>query len=286
PNGEAIPLAASVTALTGDQGEVLGAVVLLRDLRTVKALQQRVERTERLAALGRLAAGVAHEIRNPLGAVRGLVQYFQATWKDDAEQRLYLEVMVREVDRLNRVVSDLVEFARPREPQREPHHLGDIVRHATALVQADVRAKGIEIVHDVDAALPPLLIDRDLVLQALLNVLLNAVEAMEAGGRLTLRLADYPRWGELAIQDTGGGIPPEHLGRLFDPFFTTKQRGTGLGLAIAHSIIQAHDGEIVVDSAPDQGTTVTIRLPKPPSKAYVSGEGSDVGTSQNDSRGG
>jgi len=285
PNGEAIPLAASVTALTGDQGEVQGAVVLLWDLRTVKALQQRVERTERLAALGRLAAGVAHEIRNPLGAIRGLVQYFQATWKDDAEQRVYLEVIVREVDRLNRVVSDLVEFARPREPQREPHHLGEIVRHATALVQADVRAKGIEIVHDVDAALPPLLIDRDLVLQALLNVLLNAIEAMEAGGRLTIRLADLPGWVELAIQDTGGGIPPEHLGRLFDPFFTTKQRGTGLGLAIAHSIIQAHDGEIVVDSAQGQGTTVTIRLPKPPSKAYVAGEGPDVGTSQSDSRG-
>lgn len=285
PNGEAIPLAASVTALTGDQGEVLGAVVLLRDLRTVKALQQRVERTERLAALGRLAAGVAHEIRNPLGAIRGLVQYFQATWKDDAEQRVYLEVIVREVDRLNRVVSDLVEFARPREPQREPHHLGEIVRHATALVQADVRAKGVEIVHHVDAALPPLLIDRDLVLQALLNVLLNAIEAMEAGGRLTIRLADRAGWAELAVQDTGGGIPPEHLGRLFDPFFTTKQRGTGLGLAIAHSIIQAHDGEIVVDSAQGQGTTVTIRLPKPPSKPYVAGEGPDVGTSQSDSRG-
>lgn len=285
PNGEAIPLAASVTALTGDQGEVQGAVVLLRDLRTVKALQQRVERTERLAALGRLAAGVAHEIRNPLGAIRGLVQYFQATWKDDAEQRVYLEVIVREVDRLNRVVSDLVEFARPREPQRERHDLGEIVRHAATLVQADVRAKGIEIVHDLDATQLPLLIDRDLVLQALLNVLLNAIEAMEAGGRLTIHLADRAGWAELAVQDTGGGIPPEHLGRLFDPFFTTKQRGTGLGLAIAHSIIQAHDGEIVVDSAQGQGTTVTIRLPKPPSKAYVAGEGPDVGTSQSDSRG-
>jgi two-component system, NtrC family, sensor histidine kinase HydH len=135
-SGEAVPLAVSVTPLTGDQGEVLGAVVLLRDLRTLKALQQRVERTERLASLGRLAAGVAHEIRNPLGAIRGLVQYFQATWKEDSEQRMYLDVIVREVDRLNRVVSDLVEFARPRELQREPHELVDIVRHAVTLVQS------------------------------------------------------------------------------------------------------------------------------------------------------
>jgi two-component system sensor histidine kinase HydH len=261
-NGEIVPLAVSVSPLTGEQDEVLGAVVLLRDLRTLKALQQRVERTERLAALGRLAAGVAHEIRNPLGAIRGLVQYFQATWKEDSEQRMYLDVIVREVDRLNRVVSDLVEFARPREPQREPHDLVDIVRHAVTLVQADARAKGIHIAHDLDDRLPPQLVDRDLVLQALLNILLNAVEAMDSDGTLRVRLADSPAYVELAIQDTGRGIPPEHLGRIFDPFFTTKPQGTGLGLAIAHSVIQAHDGEIVVDSVPGKGTTVTMRLPK------------------------
>jgi two-component system sensor histidine kinase HydH len=284
-SGEVVPLAVSVSPLTGGHGEAQGVVVLLRDLRTLKALQQRVERTERLAALGRLAAGVAHEIRNPLGAIRGLVQYFQATWKENADQRVYLDVIVREVDRLNRVVSDLVEFARPREPRREPHDLGEIVRHAVALVQADVRAKGIHLVHELDDALPPLWVDRDLVLQALLNMLLNAVEAMEGGGVLTIRLTDKLEWVELTIQDTGCGIPPEHLGRLFDPFFTTKQRGTGLGLAIAHSVIQAHEGEIVVDSVPGEGTTVLIRLPKPSSGAHAAWEGTDVGSSQDDSRG-
>ncbi len=283
-SGEAVPLAVSVTPLTGDQGEVLGAVVLLRDLRTLKALQQRVERTERLASLGRLAAGVAHEIRNPLGAIRGLVQYFQATWKEDSEQRMYLDVIVREVDRLNRVVSDLVEFARPRELQREPHDLVDIVRHAVTLVQSDVRAKGLHIVHDLDAALPPLVVDRDLVLQALLNILLNAIEAMASGGTLTVRLADRPAWVELAIQDTGRGIPPEHLGRLFDPFFTTKPQGTGLGLAIAHGVIQAHDGEVIIDSTPGVGTMVTIRLPKPTSIAHLGSEDHDAGARQDHAR--
>jgi signal transduction histidine kinase len=206
-DGEVVPLAVSVSALTGEQDEVLGAVVILRDLRTLKALQQRVERTERLAALGRLAAGVAHEIRDPLGAIRGLVQYFQATWKEDAEQRVYLDGIVREVDRLNRVVNDLVEFARPRELQREPYDLVDIVRHAVTLVQADARAKGIHIVHDFAERLPPLFVDRDLILQALLNLLLNALEAMASGGTLRVRLADSPAWVELAIQDTGRGIP-------------------------------------------------------------------------------
>jgi two-component system sensor histidine kinase HydH len=282
PSREIVPLAVSISPLAGERGETLGAVVLLRDLRPLKALQQRVERTERLAALGRLAAGVAHEIRNPLGAIRGLVQYFQATWKEDTEQRLYLDVIVREVDRLNRVVSDLVEFARPREPQREPHHLGEVVRHAVTLVQADVRTKGLHIVHALDDTLPPLLVDRDLVLQALLNILLNAIEAMQPGGMLTIRLVEHPAWAELVVQDTGRGIPADHLGRLFDPFFTTKPQGTGLGLAIAHSIIQAHEGQIVVESIPGHGTTVTIRLPKHTPATRVASEETDVGASQDD----
>jgi two-component system sensor histidine kinase HydH len=275
--GEAIPLAVSVTPLKGDHGEGQGAVVLLRDLRTVKALQQRVERTERLAALGRLAASVAHEIRNPLGAIRGLVQYFQATWKDNPEQRAYLDVIVREVDRLNRVVSDLVEFARPRQPQREPHDLLAVVRHAVTLLEPDARAKGLQIVPDLNGTLPPLPIDRDMLLQALLNILLNAIEAMQPGGRLRIRVAEHPPWVEVAVQDTGCGIAPEHAERLFDPFFTTKPQGTGLGLAIAHSVVQAHDGEIAVASTPGLGTTVTIHLPTQAGAAQLDAEKSDVG---------
>lgn len=284
--GEAVPLAVSATPLKGDQGEVQGAVVLLRDLRTLKALQQRVERTERLAALGRLAAGVAHEIRNPLGAIRGLVQYFQATWKEAPEQHMYLDVIVREVDRLNRVVSDLLEFARPRQPQHAPHDLVEVMRHAVILVEADVRAKGIHVVQNLQETLPPLPVDRDLLLQALLNLLLNAIEAMEPGGALTVSLSDSPSGVELAIRDTGCGISPEHLERLFDPFFTTKRRGTGLGLAIAHSVIQAHDGELVVDSTPGQGTTVTVRLPKQRSATDAGVEDGDARASTEHSGGG
>jgi signal transduction histidine kinase len=176
-------------------------------------------------------------------------------------------------------VSDLVEFARPREAQREPRHLVEIVRHAVTLMQSDVRAKGIQIVRDLPETLPPLRVDRDMLLQALLNVLLNAIEAMESGGVMEIRLTDAPSWVELAIQDTGRGIAPDHLERLFDPFFTTKPQGTGLGLAIAQRVIHAHDGEIVVDSAPGQGTTVTIRLPKP-AATMAGGEETDVGTNQ------
>jgi two-component system, NtrC family, sensor histidine kinase HydH len=219
-----------------------------------------------------------------LGAIRGLVQYFQATWKEDTEQRAYLDVIVREVDRLNRVVSDLMEFARPREPQREPHHLRELVRHAVTLVQADVRTKGIHIVHEIDDTLPPLLVDRDLVLQAWLNIFLNAIEAMEAGGVLRIRLTEHPAWAELAVQNTGRGIPADHLGRLFAPFFTTKPQGTGLGLAIAHGIIQAHEGHVTVESTPGHGTTVTIHLPKHIPATRVASEETDVGASQDDPR--
>jgi two-component system sensor histidine kinase HydH len=162
----------------------------------------------------------------------------------------------------------------------------EIVRHAVALVQPDVHAKGIQLIDDLDGTLPSLLVDRDLVLQALLNILLNAIEAMEAGGILTIRLSHSPAWVELAIHDTGRGIPPDHVERLFDPFFTTKPQGTGLGLAISHSAVQAHDGEIIVTSTPGKGTTVTIRLPTPPSAAPVSWEETDAGANQDHSRGG
>jgi two-component system sensor histidine kinase HydH len=130
------------------------------------------------------------------------------------------------------------------------------------------------------------MVDRDLVLQALLNILLNAIEAMASGGTLRVRLADGPAWVELAIQDNGRGIPPEHLGRLFDPFFTTKPQGTGLGLVIAHGVIQAHDGEVIIDSTPGVGTMVTIRLPKPTSIVHPGSEDNDAGARQDHSRSG
>lgn len=271
--GHSIPFSLSATPLRSDNGQIQGAVVMLRDLRDLRAMQEQVQRAERFAALGRLAAGVAHEIRNPLGAIKGLAQYFQRKWKDRPEEQSYAEVIVREVDRLNRVVTDLLEFARVRPPQFALLDISSVVQHAVALVEPDVQAKGARITVRSPATLPLLYADRDQMTQALLNILLNAVDAVTAGDDITITIAErketmgYSHTSlqgeeiEIRIQDTGCGIPPANLPQLFDPFFTTKEKGTGLGLAIAHQVVVQHQGTIQVESTPGHGTTFILRFP-------------------------
>jgi two-component system sensor histidine kinase HydH len=260
PSGVIIPLAVSATRVRGGDGEDLGAVILLRDLREVRALQEQVRRSERLASLGRLAAGVAHEIRNPLSSIRGFAQLFQRRFTDGSEDRRYAEVMVQEVDRLNRVISNLLDFARPKEPALKQTSPREMVDHALALLRNEAEARGIQIRVEGDAGLQQL--DPDQMTQAMLNVLLNAVEAMERGGQLqvTLRRSEEARGWSLEIRDTGPGIPQEDLPRLFDPFFTTKKEGTGLGLAIVHRIVENHGGLIDVQSELGKGTRFTLRF--------------------------
>jgi two-component system sensor histidine kinase HydH len=269
--GQHIPFSVSATPLRAENGIIQGAVVMLRDLRDLRAMQEQVKRVERLAALGRLAAGVAHEIRNPLGAIKGLAQYFQRKWKDQPEERAYAEVIVREVDRLNRVVTDLLELARVRPPRYELLDPITLAEHAVALVTPDLQIKGARIQLLGSAA--PFYADRDQMTQVLLNLLLNAIDAVTTGDEITILLAD--RSGEeveIRIQDTGCGIAPTDLPQIFDPFFTTKKKGAGLGLAIAHQIVVNHQGTIQVESMPGQGTIIILRLPVQPA-SDISTEG-------------
>ncbi len=265
PAGHHIPFSLSATPLRADNGIIQGAVVMLHDLRDLRAMQEQVQRAERFAALGRLAAGVAHEIRNPLGAIKGLAQYFQRKWKDLPEDRTYAEVIVREVDRLNRVVTDLLEFARVRPPQYESLDVQVLVQHAVTLVMPDAQAKGVRIQIQESAA--PFYADRDQITQVLLNLLLNAIDAVTTGDNITITITITDREGEkveIRIQDTGCGITPSDLSQIFDPFFTTKKKGAGLGLAIAHQVVVSHQGTIEVESTPGQGTEVILRLPLRP----------------------
>jgi two-component system, NtrC family, sensor histidine kinase HydH len=259
-----VPLSLSASILTDDTGNQLGTVLLFRDLSDVKALQEQVQRSERLAAVGRLAAGVAHEIRNPLGALKGFLQYFQRKLATLQEQdRTYFTVMVNEVDRLNTVIANLLEFARPKDPVREPCNLTELLRHVLTLFDSDLQAKQIAVTVDIPNDLPLIPLDRDQITQVVLNLVLNALQAMEPQGTLHLTAQELQEQNrvELTIADSGPGIVPEDLPKIFDPFFTTKKRGAGLGLAIAETIIQQHQGAIVVESEPGQGCTFQIRLP-------------------------
>jgi two-component system sensor histidine kinase HydH len=258
-----IPLSLSAAPLRDEEGREMGSVLLIKDLREIRDLQEKVHRSERLASLGRLAAGVAHEIRNPLSSIKGFAQYFVKRFSGHDEEQGYASVMVKEVDRLNRVITDLLEFAGPKEPHREPQSIEAIADQALKLLAPDLEARKVEIVRDYGPDLPAVSVDRDRISQVFINLLLNALESMEAGGeiRIGLRRSGPPPAVEVSVADTGAGIPESDLEKVFEPFFSRKRKGTGLGLAIVHQIVESHRGEIRVESQPGKGTVFRIRLP-------------------------
>jgi two-component system, NtrC family, sensor histidine kinase HydH len=257
-----IPLSLSVAPLRDEKGQEMGSVLLIKDLREIRDLQEKVHRSERLASLGRLAAGVAHEIRNPLSSIKGFAQYFVKRFHGQPEEQGYASVMVREVDRLNRVITDLLDFAGPKEPHREPHSLEAIAEQALKLLAPDLEARKVAVVKDYEPGLPAVPVDRDRISQVFINLLLNALESREEGGeiRLGLHRCGPPVAVEISITDTGVGIPEGDLEKVFEPFFSRKKKGTGLGLAIVHQIVESHRGDIRVESQPGKGTTFRIRL--------------------------
>jgi two-component system sensor histidine kinase HydH len=262
-SGKEIPLSLSVAPLKDEMGREMGSVLLLRDLREIRDLQEKVRRSERLASLGRLAAGVAHEIRNPLSSIRGFAQFFMQRFKGQEKEQEYSSLMVKEVDRLNRVITELLDFARPKEPHREPHSLESILEHSLKLLEPELVRKKVKIEKEYQPNLPSVLVDRDQFSQAFLNLLLNSLESMGDDGKIKIVLEKENGKDSLkvSITDTGRGIPQGDLGKVFDPFFSTKRKGTGLGLAIVHQIIEQHRGDIMVESREGSGATFQITLP-------------------------
>ena len=199
-SGDWLPLLLTVTSIQDEVGDRSGAVVVLRDMSAIKRLEEQVRRAERLAAVGRLAAGVAHEIRNPLSSIRGFAYLLGRGHGKDSAEREYADVMVREIDRINHVVTNLLNFSRPMLPEPETTRLADLIDHVVSLVSADAKTHGIAIRIDCEPGLPPMNIDPNQITQALLNLMLNAVNAMESGGAVEIRA--------LAAQGTTRGGNP------------------------------------------------------------------------------
>jgi two-component system, NtrC family, sensor histidine kinase HydH len=239
-------------------------VILFRDMTETRRLEEEVARSRRLASLGSLAAGIAHEIRNPLSSIKGFATCFRERYRDNPEDREAAEVMIREVDRLNRVITQLLEFARPLTMERVPASLTAVIRHALRMVEGEAKHKGIVIETDLaEAGEIPL--DADRMTQVFLNLYLNAIAAMDGGGVLRVSLTERDAQAvRVTVADTGTGIPPDALPRVFDPYFTTRASGTGLGLAIVQKIVEAHGGEVHLESEPGRGTTAVILLPAKP----------------------
>jgi two-component system nitrogen regulation sensor histidine kinase GlnL len=274
--GDGRPVRVSiVTAPLARSGDVEAAVAVIRDVSRLHQLEAEVRRGETLAAAGQIAVGLAHEIRNPLGAIRGAVQLMRRELGDDARLGEYTDVLLKEVDRVNRILEMLLDISRPVTLRPVPLNVHQLLERVALLAEEMASQRGVQIVRRYDPSLPPILADEDRILQVFHNLVRNAVEAMAAGGRLTLvtRLSMNPLFtkvdlgqgqrsmAEIQVIDDGHGIPEATRARLFTPFFTTKDKGLGLGLALCHRIIEEHRGGIQIASESGRGTAVSCFLP-------------------------
>jgi len=274
-DGRLVNVSIVTAPLAGRGGAVQAAVAVLRDITRLRQLEAEVRRGETLAALGRMAVGLAHEIRNPLSAIRGAVQLMQRELGDEARWGEYTDVLLKEVARVNRIIEMLLDLGRPVSARLVPLNLHQLLERVAMLSQEMAAERGVQIVRRYDPSLPPILADEDRMLQVFHNLVRNAIEAMPGGGRVTLvsRLSMNPLFAkvdlgqgqrtmaEIQVADEGPGISEATRAKLFTPFFTTKDSGLGLGLALCHRILEEHKGTIQVSSAPGQGTTVTCFVP-------------------------
>jgi len=238
-----------------------------RDERLKELTQLQLTRSEHLASIGRLAAGVAHEINNPLTGVLTFAHMLLKSMPEHSQERKDVETIITATTRCRDIVQGLLSFSRQNEPEKKVSNLNDILRQALNLIRHQAGLNHIRITEEMDSALPALSIDSNQIQEVAVNLMVNAMDAMPASGELTIYSRTYDendtRWAEFSISDTGCGIPAENLERIFDPFFTTKQEGagTGLGLAVSYGIVAKHGGQINVSSEVNQGTTFTVRLP-------------------------
>lgn len=256
-------LAHQLPRLGGEMGEISTAINdMARSLAAKKRLEDQVQRAERLALAGELAAGLAHEIRNPMMAVKGFAQLL----KEDitpAEQAEYADIINRETARMNRLIEELLTFARPPATDVRSVDVNAVVADSLFLLEPKAVRNRVEISRDLAPGLPQVKVDSERLKQVLINILINAVQAVEKGGEI--RIATYYNPGDatvrISVTDTGVGIDPENIGKLFDPFFTTKDEGTGLGLSVAERLMESWGGKILVDSTFGRGSVFTLVLP-------------------------
>ena len=285
-DGREVPLEINTTFLEDETGDVTGVLGVFRDLSLVRELEQRLRRADRLATVGRMAATVAHEIKNPLVALKTFISLLPRRINDPAFMAKFQDIVPQEVDRVNATMEELLELSRPPRISLRPLHPHEIIARCVALHEQQAVERSITIIQDLFSNLPQVRADPQYLLRALENLTVNALEAMEEGGVLTIRTGTSAQphlslahtggspegtapshvsqqFVFMALTDTGIGMTPEQLDSLFTPFFTTKMKGTGLGLALTHKIIEEHQGLLHVESQRGVGSTFTILLPVP-----------------------
>ena len=259
-DGGIVPIGFSSTYYLGEQGEHEGVIVAYRDLTELKTLQSELLSKERFAAMGKLVAGVAHEIRNPLFGISSIAQLFERDLKTPVHREL-VGALLSETRRLNHLVEELLIYGRPMKLRLERCDLRRLWEDVFTMHREELERRRIAITGDYEVRHPVAYLDAHQIRQVFLNLLRNALDATPDGGAITIRLLIEDRYIIFKVVDSGAGIPAENRDRVFDLFFTTKSRGTGLGLAICKKIVQDHGGEITIESGEGRGTTVMVKLP-------------------------
>lgn len=251
--------------LENEEGEVAGMVVILRDITRLKALLEEMSQNKRLASLGQMASAIAHEIRNPLSSIRGLAQFIYQSDSEKSEQKGDLEIIIKEVDRLNQLINQLLDFSRPKKLATTKFILEDLIKEIIDLLKLESGEKKIEFQLFSDFPRQYIVADKDQIRQALINIILNSIQSVGEKGKISvsLNMANYKNNEAfiITVRDNGIGMTGDELSHVFDPFFTTRSKGTGLGLSVAYNIIEMHQGTISINSVKGQGTEVKIFIP-------------------------
>ncbi len=274
-----LPVGFVTSVLTDNEGRPTGVILSIRDQAGVRDLKERMRRSDRLATLGMIAAGIAHEVKNPLVGIRGAAQLMKSELSTESGAGTnkglieYLDVILKEADRLNKVLEGILDFTRLKPREIRAYNIHSILDRVLLLNEESVRKNGVVLTRLYDPSLPDIIGNGDQLIQVFLNIIKNAIEAMPAGGKLTVvtRMSDLftsvqadgkkHRLMVVKVSDTGPGIKPEHLTDIFTPFFTTKDKGVGLGLALSYQIVQEHLGTIRVESQENEGTMFSVYLP-------------------------
>lgn len=259
--GRRLSLATHISQLVEADGKVLGAVLTIEDQTELKILTEQLIRADRLAALGELVAGLAHEIRNPLAIIKGSLQVHAQTAPPDDEAQELSKIINQEIDRLDTVIKALLDFGRPSPPQMKAVDVAKVVDETATLTRKYALQHGVDVAASVDEGLPDIMADADQIKQVLVNLISNAVQAIPHGGTVRIEARRDGETVSLTVADDGIGIGRDDLAHVFDPFHTNREGGTGLGLTIVHRIVDEHGGRIGVESRLDEGTTFTVRLP-------------------------
>ena len=261
-NGKILDITTSF--LTNEENEIVGLVAIIRDVTEIKSLNEEVARNKRLASLGKLSAGIAHEIRNPLSSIRGLAQFVYSSFKKNDARKEDLDTIIQEVDRLNLLIVQVLDFAKIKKLNLSQFSINELVVKIVEFLKLEIKNKKIDFHLSLSQDISSICADENQVRQIIMNVVINAIQAIKINGKIKIttensKLKEKPAI-KLIIEDSGIGIPESELSQIFDPFFTKKDKGTGLGLSIVYKLVENHQGEIKVESIEGKGTKFMIFL--------------------------